>query len=127
MDAKTPALLALACLFISGCAATGASAPPPNDRLLDNAAAPARGLAFAQERCGGCHAVAEGISPNPLAPSFSAVINQPGLTSSTLEPWLRNSHDFPAEMNFAIAPQRISDLAAYMLTLKDPTYKPASQ
>ncbi|RYG58106.1 cytochrome c [bacterium] len=83
-----------------------------------------RGLAFAQQRCAGCHAVANGQSPNADAPSFAAVINSPDLELTTLKPWLQNSHNFPAMMSFTIDPSQIDDLAAYMLTLKDSEYRP---
>ena len=32
-----------------------------------------------------------------------------------------------AEPNFAIDPERVDELAAYMLTLRNPAYKPAIQ
>jgi mono/diheme cytochrome c family protein len=82
-------------------------------------------LAFAQAHCSGCHAVAKGqISPNPEAPSFEAVVNAPDVTSATLAPWLRDSHNFPQMMRFSIAPDQIDDLAAYMLTLQNPDFHP---
>jgi len=84
----------------------------------------ARGLAFAQANCAVCHAVQTGTSPNAEAPAFAQVINTPGLTADTLRPWLRDSHNFPEVMNFAIAPEQIDDLAAYLMTLKDPAYRP---
>jgi mono/diheme cytochrome c family protein len=87
-----------------------------------------RGLAFVQARCSGCHAVTPGrSSPNPEAPSFETVVSTPGLTAATLKPWLRDSHNFPAMMNFAIAPDQIDDLAAYMITLQHHDYKPPIQ
>ena len=81
---------------------------------------PARGLAFAQAHCASCHAVARlKISPHPEAPTFEEVVNTPGLSSETLNSWLRNSHNFPEIMGFEIEPDQIDDLAAYMLTLQD--------
>ncbi len=81
---------------------------------------PARGLAFAQAHCASCHAVARlKISPHPEAPTFEEVVNTPGLSSETLNSWLRNSHNFPEIMGFEIEPDQIDDLAAYMLTLRD--------
>lgn len=93
----------------------------------ESTAAAKRGQTFAEAHCAGCHAIKSGLSSNPQAPSFEAVINTPGLEAATLRPWLRNSHNFPAMMNFAIDPDQIEDLAAYMLTLKDPGYRPAIQ
>ncbi len=85
----------------------------------------ARGLAFAQAHCSICHAVTAGrSSPNAEVPAFEAVVNTQGLAVATLKPWLRDSHNFPAMMNFAIDPDQIDDLAAYMMTLKRPDYVP---
>ena len=113
-------LLATAMLAASGAAAPARSGPP--------AVSPAaRGLAFARAHCSACHAIDAGISPKPQAPSFAGLVNAPGLNADTLQPWLRNAHDFPEIMNFSIAPGEIDALAAYMLTLKDPGYRPPIQ
>lgn len=104
-------------LLLSACSGT----PDVEPRGLNAAA---RGLAFAQTNCGSCHAVATGVSSNAAAPTFADVINDPELTAETLTPWLRNSHNFPDIMAFEISPEHIEDLAAHMLTLKDPHYKP---
>ena len=119
-------LTAILALVISGCNAVGDPASP-STRTPGNQAPEQRGLAFAEARCAGCHAVTRGISPNPQSPTFEAVINTSGLDLTTLKPWLQNSHDFPAMMNFAIEPEHIDDLAAYMLTLKNPSYRPIIQ
>jgi mono/diheme cytochrome c family protein len=121
------ATLVFALLASTACSMTEVGFP---QRALATASATTperRGLAFAEARCAACHAVRPGLSPNPQAPTFEGVINTPGLDIGTLATWLRNSHDFPAMMNFAIEPERIDDLAAYMLTLKDPAYKPTIQ
>lgn len=86
-----------------------------------------RGMTFARAHCAACHAVATGISPKPEAPSFETIVNTTGLTGDTLKPWLMDSHNYPEIMNFAIAPAQIDDLAAYMLTLKNPSYRPPIQ
>lgn len=117
--------------FIAMAAATGVTAAgqinPATGAGPGEMAAQRQGLAFAQRHCSGCHAVDTGISPKPEAPSFETIINMPGLTAGTLNPWLRNSHNFPEIMNFEIAPEQIDMLAAYMLTLKSDDYRPASQ
>jgi hypothetical protein len=41
-----------------------------------------------------------------------------------LRAFLRDSHNYPAAMNFTIDRQAIGDLAAYMLTLQSPDYRP---
>lgn len=84
-----------------------------------------RGLALAQQHCAGCHAVAaNAASPNPEAPSFEGIANAPGVTAQTLRRFLRDSHNYPAAMNFTIKPAHIRDLANYTLTLRRPGYKP---
>jgi mono/diheme cytochrome c family protein len=88
--------------------------------------APARrGLAFAQQRCSGCHGVVENSSsPNPESPPFEDIANRPNVTQATLRQFLRDSHNYPAAMSFEVDPARISDLAAYIVTLKKPGYRP---
>jgi len=89
------------------------------------AAEPHPGLAFAQASCGGCHAVGrQSVSPNPEAPPFAAIVNQEGLTGNTLAAWLRNAHNYPAEMKFSLERRQVNELVSYMLTLRDPNYRP---
>lgn len=120
-------LSALALLALTACTAAQeapqpASAPPSPAPALTSAE---RGLAFAQARCSGCHAIAaEGISPNPESPPFAAVVNKPGTTRDTLRQFLRDSHNYPEAMNFHVEPAQIDDLADYMLTLRTPGYRP---
>ena len=84
-----------------------------------------RGLVFAQQRCSGCHGVVENrSSPNPESPPFEDIANRPNVTQATLRQFLRDSHNFPAAMNFEVDNSRISDLAAYIVTLKKPGYRP---
>ena len=89
-------------------------------------AQPHPGLAFAQGSCGGCHAVEpHGVSPNPNAPPFAAIVNQQGLSDATLGDWLRDAHNYPEEMEFYLEGPEVDALVAYMLTLRDPNYRPA--
>lgn len=89
------------------------------------AAAP-RGLAFAQGACGGCHAVERyGLSPNPNAPPFPAIVNREGLTPETLTVWLRDAHNYPEEMEFSLEGDEVDEMVAYLFTLRDPKYRPA--
>ena len=82
-------------------------------------------LAFAQAACGGCHAVeASGLSPNPSAPPFAEVANRPDLTRVTLATWLRDAHNFPEEMEFDLQGSQVEAIADYILTLRDPAYRP---
>lgn len=127
MTIRTAFILTLASLATCACTVTRGPATPTLSAEASNQELVERGLGFAQRHCAACHAVEAGGSPNPQAPPFEAVINQQGLSAETLKPWLRNSHDFPAMMNFAIDPERIDELATYMLTLRDASYKPAIQ
>ena len=84
-----------------------------------------RGLTAAQGTCGGCHAVERhGVSPNPKAPPFAAIVNRPGVTPETLSSWLRDAHNYPEEMEFYLEGPEVDELVAYMLTLRDPNYRP---
>ena len=101
--------------------ATAASTPAP-PHLTRSAR---RGLAFAQTRCSGCHAVtANETSPNPESPPFEAIANMRELTAATLRQFLSDSHNYPAAMNFTVARTRIRDLSDYVLTLRRADYKP---
>ena len=48
----------------------------------------------------------------------------PGLTRETLRSFLRDSHNYPAAMNFTVDPGQVEDLTDYVLTLRKPGYKP---
>ena len=117
------ALVAIATVA-SGCAAAlaGTSRPSASARQV------ARGLAFATSHCSACHAVTPGgISPDPEAPPWEAVVNVPGLTLATLRTFLRDSHNYPMAMNFTVERTQINDLAVYMMTLKQRDYRPPVQ
>ena len=122
-----PLMLCLAACSAPTTPAASGIAPPPSAGTGDAPrAAATRGLAFARQNCSRCHAVQPGqSSPNVEAPPFEAVVNQPGLSAATIKPWLHDSHNFPAMMDFAIPPGQIDDLAAYMLTLQRSDYVPA--
>lgn len=117
-------------VFAVSCAAMTAAAcslmPKPAARTADDPVA--LGHEFAVTRCASCHAVElTGLSPNPQSPRFEAVVNRPGVTQETLVPWLNNSHNFPQDMNFEIAPEDIDHLAAYMMTLQHADFRPIPQ
>lgn len=114
-------LLGAALLLLGAC-----QQPPP--LVTQQASAPqARGHALAKASCAACHAIERtaSSSPNPQAPPFAGIVNQEGLTAQTLSSWLRDAHNYPGEMAFELDPARVDDLVAYMLTLRDPAYKPA--
>lgn len=116
-------LLAGIVLPVSGMASARMTAATQH-RAAQSAAA-RRGLEFARQHCSGCHGVvANSSSPNPESPPFEDIANRPGVSRETLRQFLRDSHNYPAAMNFAVEDARISDLAAYIVTLKKPGYKP---
>ena len=85
----------------------------------------ARGYAFAKTNCTGCHAITPaGTSANPEAPHFQTIANMPGLTRETLRNFLRDSHNYPAAMNFTVEPGQVEDLTDYVLSLRKADYKP---
>ncbi|MFM5948273.1 MAG: c-type cytochrome [Novosphingobium sp.] len=111
------AIVTLSALALIGCATAGTA------RLTT---AEKRGQTFAQAHCAQCHGVMPGTtSPNPESPAFEAIGNQPELTRETLATFLRDSHNFPAAMNFSVSAADVDDLTAYLLTLRKPGYKPA--
>jgi len=110
---------AAALLASAGLTYAAMAAPPP--ATAASRATVARGKAFAETHCSGCHAVVrDRFSPNPDAPPWENVVSKEGLTDETLTYWLRHSHNFPEIMNFEIADDQVDALAAYMLTLRQP-------
>lgn len=78
----------------------------------------ARGRAYVEKMCTGCHAVQPGEAASSLqtAPSFTAVADSPGLTELALNAFFRTSHkNMP---NFVLTPKEIKDVSAYILSLK---------
>jgi mono/diheme cytochrome c family protein len=113
---RTSGLRALAPVAL----ATAACQPLPE---TDSPSAPGEDAdrALAQSACGGCHAIdRRSASPSPGATPFAVLVDRPGLTHNALAVWLRNAHNYPAQMNFALEPRDAERIAAYMLTLRDP-------
>jgi hypothetical protein len=46
------------------------------------------------------------------------------VTRATLRAFLRDSHNYPAAMNFRVEQARIRDLADYVLSMQKPGYRP---
>ena len=83
----------------------------------------AKGLA--QGACGSCHSVEPyGRSPNPASPEFAAIANRPGVSRETLLTWLRDAHNYPAEMDFWLEGGEADQLTAYILSLRRAGYEP---
>ena len=97
----------------SACATPPIAAPGPT--LSGDAA---RGLAYAQENCAACHAVAanENWSSDYGAPAFVTIANTPGMSPVALNAWLHTSH--PNMPNLIVEPDRIDDVSAYLATLR---------
>ena len=122
-------------LIVTGCAtaptkqtAGNIDAATESPELRSDSVGAVEGLVFAKARCAGCHNVTDGqVSRNPNAPPFEAIANTRGLTDNTLKAWLRDSHNCPGQMDFEIDARRIDELAAYILTLNSPYYRPPIQ
>ena len=115
--------------LLSACTTTqtessiAASAKPEQALVIDRTKQDRH--AFVQAACGGCHAVdPPGLSPNPQAPAFEAIVNRPGLSEDTLADWLSDAHNYPEVMDFDLEPRHIEWIAEHMLTLKREDYAP---
>jgi mono/diheme cytochrome c family protein len=80
---------------------------------------PQRGFRFAQDACSECHFVdkTSGLSPVSAAPTFATIAKTAGLTSAALIVMLQNSHQ--TMPHIVIKGQDMSDLVAYILSLKE--------
>lgn len=121
-------MLTAALIAVAACQPTLTAAPNPTadsvEDVIEDDVAPAAqaaaGLNVAEARCAACHAVTpDQVSANSDAPTFASIARRPGLTQATAYRWLRNSHDFPDQMNFNLDPEQAEQLAAYLLTLRD--------
>ena len=116
--ARSALLLAFGAALLSPSLAPARSARAPTPSA-------ARGLAFARAHCTECHAItANGSSPNPESPPFDDIANREGVTASTFAAFLADAHNYPSAMDFTVDRAAIRDLAAYMLTLRRPGYRP---
>lgn len=118
-------LASVTVLALSACALAprddaGTSQSAPEAASVANAPdSVASGLRLAEARCAGCHAVTPGqVSPNADAPPFASIAQRPGLTQESASDWLRQSHNFPDQMNFHVDSDQAEQLAAYLLTLR---------
>ena len=78
-----------------------------------------RGLAYAQDYCTECHAVERGDYESPFytAPPFSEIANVPAMSELALITFFQTPH--PTMPNFIIPSDTISDLIAYIRSLRD--------
>lgn len=80
---------------------------------------PSRGLAYARVNCAECHAVepTERMSPFFDVPAFREVANTPGISELALISFFQTPH--PTMPDLVVPSADISDLVAYILSLKD--------
>lgn len=109
--------LALSAALVSIAACANAQPDQVRNAVSSDAGNPAAGLAYAEQACAQCHAVAPGAtrSPNVAAPAFETVANTPGMTGYALNAWLHTPHENMP--NFVVEPQHVDDLAAYLASL----------
>lgn len=110
-------LISLSCAtMLAGCVqpAPQAVAPATSDPQI------ARGLAFAEAQCSGCHALKRGeVSPNPQAPGFAAVAEEMGFTKASLREFFLDRHDFPGMMSIVLEEEEADMVTAYIMSLRE--------
>ena len=79
----------------------------------------AEGRAFAEANCGGCHAMDDGASPHPDAPSLRRAVNRlpEPMVEGSLEAGIQIGHTTQMPI-FVFEEGDIADLHAYFETLK---------
>ena len=79
----------------------------------------AQGARLAAEVCAACHATGAGdfTSPDPDAPPFSAVAEDPAIGRTALLVWFRSPH--PSMPMLRLSATEEHDLIAYFLSLKE--------
>ena len=116
----TGLVLALSSLALAGCQTAGAEPEPASGSQFASVEAPT----FAQALCAGCHAVKPlQLSPNPRAPSFSDIVNRPGVTRRSLHRFLTDAHNYPEVMDFDLEKHHVDELTDYMITLREPRFR----
>jgi mono/diheme cytochrome c family protein len=78
-----------------------------------------QGLTIARQRCAECHLVVKdkGRSTNERAPTFGAIANTPGMTSTALRAALNTSHR--TMPNLVLKDDDADSIIAYILSLSD--------
>lgn len=112
----------LATALLCACGVSRTERPPADSPAALAAAANtpvARGRAFAEAQCSGCHAVRPGVKPpNPQAPSFVAVANDMGFDRDKLREFFRDGHETPAAMSIELDEDEAEMVAAYIMSLR---------
>ena len=80
---------------------------------------PLGGAAYAADNCAECHAIDLDDYDSPLleAPSFMEIANSGEMSEVALFPFFQTSHE--TMPNFVVPADRIRDLTAYILSLKE--------
>ncbi len=78
-----------------------------------------RGAGLAHLGCPQCHDIGiagAGPAANPAAPTFVSVANQPDMSATKIQDWMRSSH--PTMPGYYMDDRTNSDLAAYIMSLR---------
>ncbi|AOL23895.1 Cytochrome c [Erythrobacter litoralis] len=105
-------LIFAAALFVGACA---------TDREANTLSGKAaEGRAFAEANCGGCHALDDGTSPNPEAPSLRRVANRlpEWVVEGSLERGVKLGHTSEMPV-FVFEEGDVERLSAYLEVLRD--------
>lgn len=80
----------------------------------------AEGRAFAEANCASCHALDDGVSPNPDAPSLRRAANRlpAPMVAGSLKAGIQIGHTTQMPI-FVFEDENIADLLAYFETLRD--------
>jgi mono/diheme cytochrome c family protein len=87
--------------------------------MAQEAGSPLRGFAYAAENCAECHAIDIDDYESPLfeAPTFMEIAGSGQMSEAALMPFFQTSHE--TMPNFVVPADRIRDLTAYILSLKE--------
>ncbi|MEQ8410346.1 MAG: cytochrome c [Erythrobacter sp.] len=108
-------------VLVAACATDNDSAGLSTDmsRAGTMSVSAAQGRAFAQENCAGCHALDDGTSPNPNAPTLRRVANRlpEWVVEGSLERGVKLGHTSEMPV-FVFEEGDVDNLLAYLETLR---------
>ena len=89
--------------------------------LAAETADPTRGLNYAKQHCAKCHGVEENdhSSPNSEAPTFKAVANSTGMSSTALTLWMQKPGLHHSMPEVIMPTDEQENVIAYILSLKN--------
>lgn len=96
-------------------------APKPPVAQADTTEAAYRGAAIAGQVCSQCHDVGQGTAPTLQigAPAFGVIAARTETTPEELASWMAANH--PKMPNYIFPEGQVTDLAAYIISLRDTT------